>query len=349
MNILHLTPDFNYTDGRSYYVYLLLKYLRRSGHNIFLCTNRGDSFDRLNDEGVPFFTFKKLSDKTSFAKSIRFISDIVKKNEIRIIHSHHRYYELLANSLPQRRKKILHTVFTALSIVDRRYFVEYKSDKIIAVSNCVKQMLLKKFNVSENKIELITNFTDSEELISSTSSDKKTKMFSVLSIGRFHKEKDFPTLLRAMSLLKQKKHEIKLTMIGEGEELPNYEKIIKDNNLNAEIISPQRELGKYYEEADVCVLPSVREPFPTFMLQSGLHRKPFIGSDTDGIKELITDGRNGLLFEAGNEKMLTEKMIQFMEDKKFATSCSETLYKEVALNYTEKANIPKIEKLYREL
>lgn len=56
------------------------------------------------------------------------------------------------------------------------------------------------------------------------------------------------------------------------------------------------------------MLPSTRDPFPNFMLQAGLHRVPFIGANVDGIGELINDGENGLLFEAGDEATFADHL-----------------------------------------
>ena len=147
-NILHLTPDFNYVDGRSYYVFLLLKYFNTNGHNVYLCKNNGDSFDRVEQFGIKVFKNKSLSSKTSFVNSVNYISKIISEYDINVIHSHHRYYELLGNAYTKNKK--VHTVFTALSLVDKRYFIEYKSEKIIAVSECVKRMLIDKFKINKD-------------------------------------------------------------------------------------------------------------------------------------------------------------------------------------------------------
>lgn len=355
MNILHLTPDFNYSDGRSYYVYLILKYLKKAGHNVFLCTNKGNSFDRLQDQGIEVFTHDPLSKRSSFLKSLKYISDIAETYNIEIIHSHHRYYELLANSLSRRNK--IQTVFTALSIVDKRFFVEYRSDKIIAVSNCVREMLIRKFNVNEDKISLIPNFADSEEVVDRESAiDKRESSIVnrelgrsdnriyILSVGRFHKDKDYETLFKAIALLKD--YKIKLILVGEGAEKERYENIIKFYDLDAELVPPQRDLNKFYSIADLCVLTSIRDPLPGFMLQSGLHKKPFIGSYVDGISEVIINERNGLLFEKKNEVQLTEKIKLFLNDSLLAKKCAENLNELITKKYTEKTVMPEIEKLY---
>lgn len=342
MNILHLTPDFNYSDGRSYYVYLLLKYFRKRGHNVFLMTNCGDSFDRLSESGIPYNVDASLSRKTSFVSSLKKISKKVDSLNIDIIHSHHRYFELLANSM--KKKKKMNTVFTSLSIVDKRFYVEYKSDKIIAVSNCIRDMLVNKFNINENKISLIPNFVDSEEY-----SDKRKTFpddsFCILSAGRFHRDKNYETLIKAVSLISGQR--IKLILIGEGPEKNKYETLIQKYSVNAELIPPQRDLRKYFDTADICVLSSVRDPLPGFMLQSGLHRKPFIGSDTDGIAEVIENNINGLLFEKKNEYELSEKIKFFIDNRQTALNCADNLNKLVFEKFTEGTVISQIENLYQ--
>ncbi len=345
-NILHLTPDFNYADGRSYYVYLLLKYLGRRGHKVFLGTNGGNSFDRIDELSVPVFKSDSLSKKSAFLKSAKFISGIIEKHDINIVHTHHRYYEMIANSL--RKEKNVHTVFTSLSLVDRRFFVEYRSDRIIAVSNTVKEMLTGKFNVDEKRIDLIPNFVDSEESDSAIDFNfKKSKETCLLAVGRFHKEKDFMTLLEAMSLLKN--YKLKLIMIGEGEERNAYERFISENSINAEIFPPQRNLKEFYEKADICILTSLRDPLPGFMLQSGLQGKPFIGSDVDGISELIINNENGLTFRRNDPQDLADKIKIYLEDTALAGKCAERLHELVKEKFTEKSVIPQIEKLYMNL
>jgi glycosyltransferase involved in cell wall biosynthesis len=350
-NILYLTPDFNYADGRSYYVYLLLKYFKKKGHKVYLCTNAGDSFDRVEELGIKIFTYPGLSKKSFFLKSLKFLSEIVKQYNIGIIHSHHRYYELLANSLIGIEN--VYTVFTALSIVDKRYFVEYKSDRIIAVSNTVKEMLIKKFNVGESRICMIPNFVDSEEITGNPEEKKgngnpiAVNEIIILSIGRFHKEKSYQTLLKAILILKNPY--IKLILVGEGDEMEDYKRIIEKNNLKVRFYPPQRNLKEFFDICSICVLASIRDPFPGFMLQSGLNKKMFIGSDTDGIAELIKDGINGFLFEKRNEYELADRIKLAIENSELAAKCANNLHRMVLDKYTDKAVVPQIESLYNNL
>ena len=354
LNILHISPDFNYSCGRSYYAFLLLKYLKQKKHEVLLVTNKGDSLERLDDFGIPYILKSSIHSKSllSFPKNINFVSNLIKEYKINIIHTYHRYSELVAVQAARlNRKRKVKTVFTSLSIVNRKYNVEFKSDKVIAISYTIKNMLLDKFKVKKDRLILIPNFTDTDELNEletlAEGAQDDGNFFNVLSIGRFHTDKNFETLLTALNLLND--NTVKLVLVGEGDLLENYRSYIKKNKLNVEIVSPQKNLLHYFLSANACVLPSNRDPFPSFMLQSGLHKKPFIGANVDGIAELIRNNFNGLLFDNKSPLELAYKIYQFKTDKALAHKCASNLYNKVVNRYTQEFIAPKIEKLYKEL
>jgi glycosyltransferase involved in cell wall biosynthesis len=350
LNILHITPDFNYACGRSYYVYLLLKYFSQRNHNPVLITNGGDSLERLEKLGIKYKINKSLHSKNpvSFAKNVNEIKNIIKDLNIDIVHTHHRYSELTGVRAGKLIRDPKHkSVFTALSIVKRKYNIEYKSDKIIAVSKAVKRMLINKFNINPSRIKLIPNFTDTDELKYYKPSKSKKTVYNIFSAGRFHPEKNYEILLEALNYLNDKN--IKLTLIGEGANLAQYQNYINSHKLNAEILTPRSDLSDYFAPADVCVLSSKCDPFPNFMLQAGLFKKPFIGSKVDGISELIINNKNGLLFEPGDYKKLAENIILLKENKMKASSLASALHSDVITHYTQKQVVPEIEKLYLDL
>ena len=352
LNILHITPDFNYACGRSYYVYLLLKYFQKK-HHVHLITNSGDSFDRLEERSISYNVIKGLKSKNpiKIASNIKQIRNYIRENKINIVHTHHRLAELLgvqAAGYSGREKP--QTIFTSLSIVKRKYNIEFKSGHIIAVSNSIKDMLTKKFRINEDRISVIPNFTDTNEideleLVLPYTRDHD-RFFNILAVGRFHHEKNFETLLQALALLKESR--FKLILVGEGNRDMDYKKYIALHNLNVEIIVPQKNLLQYFMLADVCVLPSERDPFPNFMLQAGLHKRAFIGANVDGIGELIRDEVNGLLFKAGDASELAKKINLMYINAGLREKCASNLHKDVLNNYTQEFIVPKVESLYRQ-
>lgn len=350
LRILHITPDFNYACGRSYYVYLLLKYFKLNKHYVMLLTNGGDSFGRLEDNGIKYIIENKLHSKNPFAirNNVTIIRNIIEENKIDIIHTHHRHSEQLClyaiKSLKNNKPK---SVITVLSFVKRRYGIEYKSDGIISVSKSVTEYLQNKFKIPKLKIHEISNFVDDEELNESAECFYGEDVVYILSIGRFHPDKDYPTLIKAVSLLKN--YNIILILIGDGELRNDYLKLAHKLKVTLRIEPPRMNLKSYYLGTDICVLPSVREPFPNFMLQSGLHMRPFIGSNVDGIKDLIRNYENGILFEKGNENDLAKKIEYIIQNKDICKKLYSNLYLDVINNYTPNIIIPKIKEFYSKL
>jgi glycosyltransferase involved in cell wall biosynthesis len=76
---------------------------------------------------------------------------------------------------------------------------------------------------------------------------------------------------------------------------------------------------------------------------------PFIGSDVNGITEIIEDGIDGLLFGKENTEMLFQKLEKYYNDKGFANECAENLYKKVTDKYNVKSALKILNKIYEEL
>ena len=103
IKILHITPDFNYCCGRSKHVYLLLRALKENGFEVSLATNGGDSMNRIKLLGIPVYISEFDKDNksvTKLMKSIISLDKIIKQNNFNIIHTHHRYAEMMVMSVP---------------------------------------------------------------------------------------------------------------------------------------------------------------------------------------------------------------------------------------------------------
>ena len=77
-----------------------------------------------------------------------------------------------------------------------------------------------------------------------------------------------------------------------------------------------------------------------------MHKKPFIGSNVDGIGDLIRNYENGILFEKRNANDLARKIEYLIQNKDICQKLHSNLYLDVIANYTQKIIIPKMEKFY---
>lgn len=346
--ILHITPTFNYTCGRSYYHFITFKHLKSLGCYNYLFSKEGIAVERLKYLNIDYSINKNIGSNNPFTVFglLKQVHSIVTENKINVIHSYSRATELLCLLYKTFYDKNIVTANTVLSLVGKRYFVEYKSDCLIAISLCVESQLINKFKIPKNRINLLYNYAEpySGNIVPKPSDKNK---FKILSAGRYHPEKGFEVLLKAIRYLNNP--EIEVTLVGSGNLKDKYQKYIDENGLNVTLRPPENDLTKYFLDCDICVLPSLVDPLPTFMIQSGFFKKPFIGSDVDGISETITDGNSGLLFEKGDTEGLAGKIMEYYNNADLKNKCADNLYDLVSKRHLPVNNVRKMYELYNSL
>jgi glycosyltransferase involved in cell wall biosynthesis len=115
-----------------------------------------------------------------------------------------------------------------------------------------------------------------------------------------------------------------LVYAGEGEERPQIKKIIKGKKLQPYIkfLGGVRhsEMHFLYQVADVVIIPStysegVVEATSIAALESMASGVPVVATRLGGLKEIIEDGKNGLLFSDRDYNALAESILKIVDDK----------------------------------
>jgi glycosyltransferase involved in cell wall biosynthesis len=352
MKVLHLYPYLNLTCGITRLIYIISSSVE-SGIEHKVLSFGGDAVNKFKGKSIPFELIKNgnSSKKNIFANFI-YIKNFCIRNKIDIIHSHHRYFDFLAYIISKFIN--IKTVTSVQSLVKGRKMFSYNADILIAPGNSVKEHLISYFGKPENKIKIINNFEDlsdfktSEEpnILKSNLGIENSK-FVIGFIGRFvFEEKGVDILLQAMVKLKNDHSDLFLLLVGKGKNGVEINKIVKENNIPAIIINPQEKIFDYFKILNVLVLPSRVDPFPLVMLESGIMEVPFIGSEVGGIKELIRNKYNGLLFEKNNANDLAEKILMFYNDEELRKNCSKQLRIDIESNYTSEILLKKLQEIY---
>ncbi|CUX70592.1 D-inositol 3-phosphate glycosyltransferase [Clostridium sp. C105KSO15] len=73
------------------------------------------------------------------------------------------------------------------------------------------------------------------------------------------------------------------------------------------------EVNKYYQKADLVVVPSRTELFGTVILEAMSHGKLVVASNVGGTPEIINDGLNGILFKKGDAIDLSNKIMEIID------------------------------------
>jgi len=355
LNILHLQNYLDITCGVSKTIYLIVKNTSSQFQHFVACLG-GDGLSRFNSINTKPAILKDHK-KSLLGFIIHYLKlySFCKKNKINIIHSHHRYFDLLAFILSPFLK--VKTVTSVQSKVFGRKLSSYKSDILIACSKTIKNHLLNHYRINEDRIKIIYNMVDTNEKNIIIPKDEllnqlkiSTNCFIIGFIGRLCiKEKGIDILLEAIKNLSKDYPNIYLLMIGDGEDKVFVNDFFQKKNIHGNIIPPQIQIFDYYNLLDVLILPSRIEPFGIVVLEAGLMKKTFIGSRVDGIAELIEDNVNGLLFNSGDVEDLTIKIEELYNDREKGERLAENLYKKIMSKYTADQIIPKYYQIYNQL
>lgn len=143
---------------------------------------------------------------------------------------------------------------------------------------------------------------------------KKHTNFHLLFSGRLSQEKGIDVLLRAMVSLPN----VKLHIAGDGPQRVSLESLTDRLNIRERVSFlghlAQADLNREMDDAKVVVLPSVWYENMPYSLTEALGKgKVVVASKIGGITERISDGKNGFLFEAGNDRHLSQILRTVLE------------------------------------
>ena len=171
---------------------------------------------------------------------------------------------------------------------------------------------------------------------------KEKKFIKLINIGRLTEQKDQITLLKSLNLIKDR-YKFKLLILGRGKEKKKMLKYISLNKLN-DIVKIHNFIENPYpllKQSDIFILSSKYEGLPNVLLESAVLKKIIISSDCPtGPKEILLNGKGGLLFKVGDYKDLSKKIVYCLKNIKKMKKKSSFLYKNLK-RYDYEANMKK--------
>ncbi|MDT8383051.1 MAG: glycosyltransferase, exosortase A system-associated [Gammaproteobacteria bacterium] len=143
-------------------------------------------------------------------------------------------------------------------------------------------------------------------------------------IGSFYAYEGIPQLIEAISLLSRDRDDIVLLLVGGGPQDAYVRQLIKDKQLEDKVILPGRIpheiVQQYYSLVDIFAYPRLPMRLthlvtPLKPLEAMAQKRLVVASDVGGHKELIEDGKTGVLFEAGNPNALADAITKLIDSR----------------------------------
>lgn len=284
----------------------------------------------VNDKVVLFHPIKGITKLQYFFLNLMNIHNIIRDNNINTVFYHHRFFIPFAWFIKKFNPnvKILyshHSVFN--DFINRFIYADY----YIAVSDEAKKDLEK---YKKNKITVIPHGIDINK---TRQSSNVTERQNIAYIGRFARFKGIYVLLDAFRTLIATNSNYRLILRGDGKELNNIRAYIVRHNIidKVRIYKPEYSQDIIYKNIDLLVLPSLKlEGFGLVLLEAMINKIPVIGSNVGGIKNVIKDGYNGMLFKPGNSTDLSLKIKKISHNRKFRKTIITNAYNDVVTSFS---------------
>jgi glycogen(starch) synthase len=221
--------------------------------------------------------------------------------------------------LPDRMNHLIHGI--------EGWFVEH-ADHTIVCSTYMHEQVRALFGVPETRLGTIPNGVAVDEFappaeevraLRRTLADDSTHL--VLFAGRLEYEKGVQTVLHALERLVDRVGPVRFLIAGIGSYSDELRGLVDELGLAHRVhftgFLEERALRLHYAAADVCVAPSLYEPFGLVATEAMACGTPVVVSDTGGLREIVVDG-TGLTFPPRDAEQLADRIAEILTDDELA-------------------------------
>ncbi|WP_462252077.1 glycosyltransferase [Ferruginibacter sp.] len=307
IKLLILTPTLE-CGGSEKYVSLLCNNINSQQFAVTLAVlNNETPFYKITNNDVALIDLKVKHARSSLFK----IKSLVKQHKPDIIFStsnHLNIYLAVFRQLFSKKIIFIARESSVVSINSKRakFPVLYtwliktfyqRINFIICQSKYMQQDLIDNYNIKKEKAIVINNPVEENSLM--LAATKKNKF---ITVARLSEEKGIDRLIRSVANLT-----IPFTyyIIGDGNKTESLQNLINQLQLQSKVFLTGKKDNPFgeMEDADLFLMGSHYEGFPNTLLEAGALGIPVVAFNVPGgIREIITDGENGLLVKDGDEK-----------------------------------------------
>ena len=223
-------------------------------------------------------------------------------------------------------------------------YVLAKASKVVVLADSFKGIMNDVFDV---QAEVLYNPIDSIENIEK---GKKDNYILFASIARLNKGYD--TLLRAYKIVAEKHPEWGLVMAGFGDSQEAKDLICKLNlkeKVTVHKWCDRVTMNNLYDNAGIFCIASLKEGFPMTFLEAASHGVPIVTTPVGGLKDVIKNEENCMVFDFNDHTMLAEQIIKLIENNTLREQISKELKLLIKKKFSENIINGDITSLYNNI
>lgn len=364
-----ICTSINQLGGKNKHLKNLYKYLNDNTFKIFIfcCSS-------VKDELKDFMIRNGVADEDLVMFSrikkwmvIPFIMDLKNKlveNRINIVHTLDIQSDIFgAFAARLAGIKCLLSLFESKAIVENISFLKQLAYKtfnfpirkwfirnIVVSEGLKKELISEKFRLPESIKVIHLGFKIPGKYKGCKWSFERLKKGNPVigTISRLSREKAIDRFVAAMPFILQQVPDAEFIIVGKGPEEERLKGQAEKNGLDSKIVFREwtNDVFKMLESIDIFVMPSVREGCPTALLEALALCRPIIASDIEGIRDIIENGKDGILVDTLNISLFAKGVISLCQNPEKAIAMGESGYKKVANQFTIEHEIDQLKELY---
>ncbi len=305
------------------------------------------------------FVQKKESEDPADIRSVQkqyshYVENLVGEKDFDAIHAHD-WLTMEAGILAKQitdKPLIVHVHATEFDRAGGHYGnpivhdIEYQglmvADRIIAVSDITKNIIIEKYHIPADKIEVVHNAIDVDSFNDGYEYDRQTyryleelknEGYTIISaVTRLTIQKGLEHLVRATAKAIQKYDRIVLLLAGDGEQRDELIELASDLGIADKIFFTGFIRGKQWRDAfsvsDVFVLSSVSEPFGLTALEAAHHDNALILTNQSGVSEVL---KSTFKYDFWDVDRLADQIVGIATSEALQSS----LKRDIALEYAK--------------
>lgn len=321
--VLHVLPS-NSFSGAENVVCQIIKMFSGSDYKMYYCSPDGRIRDALEENNIDFFPLREFS--------VKELKRIISETKPDIIHAHDMkasYFVSLACGKIPFISHIHNNNFDSRGLSLKSLFFYHAAKKakhIFWVSNSSYEGY-KFHDRFKDKSSVLYNVIDKAALIKKMETDSSEYDFDIAYVGRLTEQKDPIRLMNVFADIIKAMPDVKIAVAGTGDMAEQTKSFAEQLKIidNVKFLGFMSNPYKLLYSSKLMIMTSKWEGTPMCALEAMALGVPIVSTPTDGLCELVNDGKTGFL--SSDNAVLSEKCIEIIKDAGLRQTLSENTLK----------------------
>ena len=283
-----------------------------SEYDMYYCSPRGPIEENLKEKKINYIPINRLS--------IKEINRVIKQINPNIIHAHDNKATVICSTFGNCYKVISHIhgnnkIMNSLNLKTILFNISsFKISKMIWVSESSLNGYFFKKNII-NKSIVLYNVVDEKVILEKVKKYNHNKNYDLIFLGRLGYPKNPERFIEIVKMVKEKKKDVTVAIVGDGEDRAKVNDLITKYNLskNVDLHGFQSNPFPILNNSKILVMTSIYEGTPMCALEAQALGKPIVATPVDGLKKIVINDYNGFL--SSEDAILVLKIVKILSNE----------------------------------